>query len=124
MQRFTLEVQSLADTLQGVESIGFMRLMCKSKKEAADYYDAYNPHLRKLNDKGTWYSDWDPVTKRRYMVSEYKGEKMLLPPFNPKDEPDVSIDGHRFNFPTCWQRMKNYPPRSEVSAEGGHDHTV
>ena len=67
--------------------IGYMRIRFKTKKEACDYYDHYNPHMRKLNAHNNYRSDWDPETKLLYIVRkdyflnsiiENWGEKPML----------------------------------------------
>ena len=63
----------------------------KTKQRAADYYDQYNPHMRPLNAHHTWRSDWDPTTDLRYIVREYYSEHLSIAPFNPNDEPVVTV---------------------------------
>jgi hypothetical protein len=50
------------------EHIGYMKHKFKTKKEACDYYDKHNPHMRPLNAHNTYKSDWDPTTKLLYIV--------------------------------------------------------
>lgn len=44
------------------EHIGYINKIFKTKQEACDYYDLFNPHMRSLNAHKTWRSDWDPNT--------------------------------------------------------------
>jgi hypothetical protein len=49
------------------EHIGYMNKVFKTKKEASDYYDKFNPHMRSLNAHNTWRSDWDPdIVRERF----------------------------------------------------------
>lgn len=63
------------------EHIGYMNKVFKTKKEASDYYDKFNPHMRLLNAHKTWCSDWDPNTYLMYIVRERFYEYLKLPPF-------------------------------------------
>jgi hypothetical protein len=67
---------------EGYEHIGYMKSKFKTKKEACEYYDKHNPHMRQLNAHNTYKSDWDPVTKLSYIVRK---DYMLIgtaEPFN------------------------------------------
>jgi hypothetical protein len=66
------------------EHVGYMDAVFKSKKEAAEYYNMYNDHMRKLDSHKTWCSDYDPNTYLLYIVREYYGQSKLIPPFNEK----------------------------------------
>jgi hypothetical protein len=63
------------------EHIGYMNKLFPTKKDAADYYNMHNKHMRKLNAHGCWNSAWDPKTRLRYVVREYYGEYLMLPSF-------------------------------------------
>jgi len=63
------------------EHVGYMNKIFKTKKEASDYYDKFNPHMRKLNVLETWCSDWDPNTCLMYIVRERFYEYLKIPPF-------------------------------------------
>ncbi len=67
------------------EHIGYINKIFTTKKEACAYYDKYNKHMRKLNANNTLSgmlrSDYDPETKILYVVREYGGEYLKLPPF-------------------------------------------
>lgn len=39
------------------EHVGYMNVVFKTKRAAAEYYDRHNPHMRPLNIQGTWKSD-------------------------------------------------------------------
>lgn len=64
------------------EHIGYMNKTFETKKQASDYYDKYNPHLRSLNAYGNWYSDWDPKTYLMYTVRKSLYEYKKIPPFD------------------------------------------
>lgn len=63
------------------EHIGYMNKVFKTKKEAGDYYDKFNPHMRRLNVLENWCSDWDPNTCLMYIVRERFYEYLKIPPF-------------------------------------------
>ena len=64
------------------EHIGYMNKVFKTKKEASDYYDKFNPHMRSLNTHNTLRSDWDPNTKLMYIVRERFYEYLKIPAFD------------------------------------------
>jgi hypothetical protein len=59
-----------------------MNKVFKTKKEASDYYDKFNPHMRSLNAHNTWRSDWDPNTKLMYIVRKRFYEYLKIPAFD------------------------------------------
>ena len=63
------------------EHIGYMNKVFITKKEAAEYYDLHNPHMRKLNLHRTWAYDNDPNTNLQYIVREHYYEYLKIPPF-------------------------------------------
>ena len=63
------------------EHIGYMNKVFKTNKDASDYYDEFNPHMRKLNVLEHWCSDWDPNTCLMYIVRERFYEYLKIPPF-------------------------------------------
>ena len=72
------------------EHVGYMRAMFRTKEDAASYYDRHNPHMRGLNAHGNWRSDWDPNSHLMYIVREDYDLNDDLPPFDPRDEPEVT----------------------------------
>lgn len=63
------------------QHIGYMNKVFKTKKEAANYYDTFNPHMRKLNILENWCSDWDPYTCLMYVVREHFHEYLNISTF-------------------------------------------
>ena len=63
------------------EHIGYMNKIFKTKKEACDYYDRYNTHMRRLNAIETYRSDWDPRNRLMYVVREYFYEYLTISSF-------------------------------------------
>lgn len=61
--------------------VGYIQGHFRSKKDAADYYDRHNPHMRKLNAFNDWRSDWDPKTHLRYIVRKAYNLRQTVPPF-------------------------------------------
>lgn len=64
------------------QHIGYMNKIFKTKQDACEYYDKFNPHMRSLNAHNTWCSDWDPNTKLMYIVREHFCEYKIIPPFD------------------------------------------
>ena len=53
-----------------MQHVGYVNKVFKTKQEASNYYDKFNPHMRSLNAHNTWCSDYDPVTGIMYVVTE------------------------------------------------------
>ena len=70
--KYVLEVLQFIedDGFRKIKHIGYMKGKFKTKKDAADYYDRHNPHMRSLNAYNTYCSDWDPNTKLLYVVRD------------------------------------------------------
>ena len=82
VQRFYENIHNLYPEWNGKsEHIGYMNKIFKTKKEASDYYDKYNSHMRSLNAHNNWCSDWDPNTRLMFIVREYFYEHLKLPAF-------------------------------------------
>ena len=93
---FVLEVvRFITDTEEALakggklEHVGYMRAKFRTKESAVTYYDRHNPHMRSLNAHKTWSSDWDPVTRLKYIVREDRCLIDTIPPFDARDEPIV-----------------------------------
>jgi hypothetical protein len=56
-----------------IKHIGYMKRKFRTKEDAVSYYDRYNPHMRSLNARNTYISDWDPDTKLLYIVRDDYG---------------------------------------------------
>jgi len=63
------------------EHIGYLNKVFKTRKEASDYYDKFNPHMRPLNAYNKWRSDWDPNSGLMYIVRERFYEYLKISPF-------------------------------------------
>ena len=63
------------------EHIGYVNKLFKTKQQACDYYDKYNPLMRSLNAHNNWCSDWNPETYLMYIVREHFYEHLKIPPF-------------------------------------------
>jgi hypothetical protein len=63
------------------EHIGYINKVFKTKQEASDYYDKFNPHMRLLNAHKNWCSDYDPNSGLMYIVRERFYEYLKIPPF-------------------------------------------
>jgi len=64
------------------EHIGYMNYIFQTKQQAANYYDKYNTHMRKLNEHKNWRSDCDPITHLQYVVREHGGEYLKIISFD------------------------------------------
>ena len=82
--------------------IGYMRARFKTKKDACTYYDRHNPHMRPLNAHKTFKSDWDPKTRRLYVVRKDYHCIATVPPFSKCDEPAVSATERGVNSVYNW----------------------
>lgn len=81
---YVLEVQAFLSGIAGerdddgtnghFQHVGYMEKVFTSKPEACRYYDKHNPHMRSLNARKTYRSDWDPESRLRYVVREFSGE--------------------------------------------------
>ena len=66
-----------------LEHIGFMKARFRTRQNAASYYDRHNQHMRGLNAHDTWESDWDPVTKLKYIVRQERSSfTQTIEPFD------------------------------------------
>lgn len=89
MKNYILEVQKYYSNVDPQmngksEHVGYMNVIFKSKKEACDYYNKFNPHMRSLNAHGNYSSDWDPKTCLMYVIREFHYENRNLPTFEEK----------------------------------------
>ena len=73
--------------IQKFRHLGYMQCLFRSKRQAAAYYDFWNPNLRPMNEHGTYCSARDPETRCRYVVRKFFRETQTVPPFHPKDKP-------------------------------------
>ena len=64
------------------EHIGYINKVFRTKQEASDYYIQHNPHMRRISSEFSWKSDWDTQTKLLYVVRQYTGEYLKIPPFS------------------------------------------
>lgn len=92
---YVLEAQLYS---QGEEyrHVGYVNKVFRTQKQAAAYYDRFNPRsrMRPLNAHGTWRSDWDTSTSLRFVVRAYHLEKMVVPAFG-----DPAYSGGAFTHP-------------------------
>lgn len=63
------------------EHIGYINKIFRTKREACEYYDKFNPHMRSLNAHKNWRSDWDPNTHLMYIVRQHFYEYKKISPF-------------------------------------------
>jgi len=82
VQKFNSDGHNLHPEWNGKsEHIGYMNKLFKTKLEACDYYDKYNSHLRSLNARNDWCSDWDPNRYLMYIIREDFYEYLKIQPF-------------------------------------------
>ncbi len=82
------------------EHIGYMKAKFKTKNDACTYYNRCNPHMRNLNEHGTFVSDWDPNTNLMYIVRQDYHLIATISPFLLEDLPIITNDGcgHEYNY--------------------------
>jgi len=64
------------------EHLGYINKLFETKREASYYYKLYNPHMKEINAESRWCSECDPKTKFVYVIREYTGELLKIPPFD------------------------------------------
>ena len=62
--------------------LGYMKKFFRTRKDACEYYDRCNPHMRPLNAHGTYRSDWDPQTHLFYVVRANHCFNARMEPFD------------------------------------------
>jgi len=72
--------------------VGYMDAHFKTREDAASYYDRHNAHMRPMNAQGTWASDWDPVTRLKYVVRQDLLVASSIEPFDPDDASTLTAD--------------------------------
>ena len=82
---YILEVQRLYPNLNPEENGEYKHVSCMNicfgtEKDAANYYNFHNPHMRKL-DRSSLISDRDPITNLRYVITRYHGQHKSISPF-------------------------------------------
>lgn len=114
MWGYVLEVVEVPKKMPDFEKhVGYMNIHFKTKKEAIQYYDAWNPHLRSIAAHGSsaknGYSDWDPKTYLRYIIREdFVGLSKTVTPFGGEaDAPTVF--GNRTTYKSFAKLKKNFP---------------
>jgi len=67
---FEVQVMVIGNPIQccTFHHVGYIVKTFGTKKAAADEYHAANPHMRPIYKEADWTSDWDPVTRRRFII--------------------------------------------------------
>ena len=94
---FVLEVVEFNSSGKFVH-VGYMNAKFKSKKDAVSYYDRHNSHMRSLNAHNTFASDWDPLTRRKYIVRKDHQLAQTVDTFDPADMPTLTESGGVFKY--------------------------
>ena len=68
--------------------VGYLNKWFRTRRAAAQYYDQHNVHMRKLNAHNKWASDWDPVSKLRYVVRKLDREVRTIEGFGSQSAAD------------------------------------
>ena len=63
------------------QHIGYMNKIFNTQEEAGDYYNRFNPHMRKINAFEHWRSNWDPESCLMYIVRKHFYEYLKIPAF-------------------------------------------
>lgn len=101
---YTLEVLEFQPWEDGIDytsaykHVGFMDARFRTKKDAASYYDRHNPHMRPLNAHNTWVSDWDPQTRRAYVVRVDIDIQSTVPPFDVSDAGESGANSYTSGY--------------------------
>lgn len=83
-----------------------MNIHFKTKKEAIQYYDAWNPHLRSIQ---IGYSDIDPKTYLMYIIREdLVGMSKKVTPFGGESDTPLII-GNTTTYKRFSELKKNFP---------------
>ena len=69
-----------------LKHVGYMNATFNTRADADTYYNRHNPHMRRLNAHNTWISDWDPETRRKYIVRKDYNIEKSVPPFDVDDD--------------------------------------
>ena len=64
------------------EHLGYINKLFETKREASYYYKLHNPEMSEITAERRWYSECDPKTKFVYVIREYTGELLKIPPFD------------------------------------------
>jgi len=78
--------------------IGYMKAKFQTREDAVSYYNRHNPHMRSLNAHNNYRSDWDPITKRLYIVREDHHMNDHIEPFSSDDAPKVTSCGCGYTY--------------------------
>ena len=79
VQKFNINGHNAYPELNGKsEHIGYVNKVFKTKQEASNYYDTFNPHMRSLNAQTKWCSDWDSNSG---LIRERFYEYLKIPAF-------------------------------------------
>lgn len=99
---YTLEAQIYTENkwktnpaIQKFNHLGYMQALFRSRRQACAYYDFWNPHMRPLNEHGTYCSARDPETNIRYVVRKFYRETQTIPPFDLRDKPKFATSTKR-----------------------------
>ncbi len=87
VQEYTHDKWKRDARIQKFQHKGYMQCLFKSRRQAAAYYDFWNPHMRPINEHGTWCSARDIETQCRYIIRKFFRETQTIPPFHYKDKP-------------------------------------
>jgi hypothetical protein len=63
------------------EHIGYMNKIFSTKRDACDYYQQHNQHMRQITKDSNWSSDWDPNTFLMYVIRKSGYEYKKIQPF-------------------------------------------
>ena len=58
--------------------VGYIAKTFSTKQAAADEYRAANPHMRSIQRETDWTSDWDPVTRRRFIIRKNSNVECMV----------------------------------------------
>ena len=96
----------------GYIHIGYMNVWFKSRKDAIEYYDAWNPQMRSMKQCPD-ISDCDPTTGLTYIIRENYNIRGSIEPFGGQNDIPIKVEQPRiFKY-----KRKNQLSRSTDSLE-------
>ncbi len=79
--------------------LGYMKGKFRTKQDAVSYYNRHNPHMRPLNADNNCKSDWDPNTKRMYIIRDDYFLNSTIDCFSLDDNPIINNNGEKiYNY--------------------------
>lgn len=72
------------------QHLGYINKIFETKREASYYHKLHNPNMSEITAENRWCSECDSKTKFVYVIREYTGELLKIPPFENFMPPIIS----------------------------------